>query len=254
MTLWLSGTINESDISIPNNTSNVTVNIYANWNWGTWAADNPDGTITIDGTNYAFKANFNTGESSSGSQLLMTKSKIVTHNSDGSKTVSCACEYDGNGDYTVSWSDSKSLTNIPRASVLGTVSAFNLEDAFSASVTKYSASFTDKLELFLDSSLIATRSAYTNAAAVSLTDDEILTAYRLMGTSETDTFTFKLSTYSGTTLLGTSTKSAAGTSAGTMKIRVNGAWERAVPYVRVSGVWKKALGLSYNSSWKRGKA
>lgn len=186
----------------------------------------------------------------------------VPHNMDGTKQVNLKLEFEpvissgsyiiGGQTYVVDFG-TISFDPIPRASVLGTVSAFDLEDSFSVPVTKYSSSFTDKLDLSYGSSPIAARSSYTSGTAIKLSDDEILKAYRLMGTSETKTFTFKISTYYGSTLIGTSSKSVSGTSAGTMHVRVNGKWERAVPYVRVSGAWKKSLGYVRNSSWKRGK-
>ena len=39
----------------------------------------------------------------------------------------------------------------------------------------------------------------------------------------------------------------------TIRIRVNGTWKRAFPYVRVNGTWKKATAyIRASGSWKRG--
>ena len=39
-----------------------------------------------------------------------------------------------------------------------------------------------------------------------------------------------------------------------IRIKVNGEWKRAFPYVRVNGVWKKATAyIRTNNEWKRGK-
>jgi len=38
-----------------------------------------------------------------------------------------------------------------------------------------------------------------------------------------------------------------------MKIRVNGAWKEAYPYVRVNGAWKEAkANIRVNGQWKEG--
>jgi hypothetical protein len=43
------------------------------------------------------------------------------------------------------------------------------------------------------------------------------------------------------------------TKARPIKIRVNGAWKDAIPYVRVNGTWKKAQAyVRANNSWKEG--
>ncbi len=252
MTVWLSGSISESNTNIPNNTSDVTVDLYANWNSGSYAHDNPAGQITIDGTSYPFNANFNPSNTTTGSQLIRTQSKTVSHNSDGSKTVACSASYDGIGSYTVYWSDSKVLATIPRGSVIGTISAFNVEDSFSVPVTKYSESFTDTLEIKLGETVIKTITPYTNNAAITLTDAEILAAYNAQGANVTSAFTFNTSTYSGATLIGTDEKTANGTDAGTGYIKISGTWKRALPYIKVSGAWKKAVMLIKNTTWKRG--
>lgn len=257
MTVWLSGSISESNTNIPNNTSDVTVNLYANWNSGSYANDNPAGYIIIDGTQYNFNSNFNVGQTSTGSQLIKTQSKTVTHNSDGSKTVACSASYNGTGYWdgqwhTVTWSDSKVLATIPRGSVIGTISAFNVEDSFSVPVTKYSESFTDTLEIKLGETVIKTITPYTNNAAITLTDAEILAAYNAQGADLTSAFIFKTSTYSGATLIGTDEKTANGTDAGTGYIKISGTWKRALPYIKVSGAWKKAIILFKNTTWKRG--
>ncbi len=40
----------------------------------------------------------------------------------------------------------------------------------------------------------------------------------------------------------------------TLRIRVNGEWKKAIPYVRVNGEWKKAKAyIRVNNEWKKGK-
>ncbi len=127
MAVWLTGSITESNINTPNNTSDVAVNLYVNWDGGSWAHDGPYGTVTIDGTGYGFVCNFNLSKTTTGSQLLTTKSKTVAHNADGSKTALCSASFvSKTGSGTVTWSDSKVLTTIARAATINTFANFNI--------------------------------------------------------------------------------------------------------------------------------
>ena len=252
MTVWLSGNISESNVSIPNNSSDVTVNLYANWNAGSWAHDNPSGQITIDGTSYGFTSNFNPGNTTTGSQLISTQSKNVTHNADGSKTVSCSASYAGTGSYTVYWSDASALSAIPRGSVLGAVSAFNWEDAFSVPVSKYSASFTDNLTIKIGDATIKTLSNYTSGAGITLTDTELFAAYNALGTAMSAAASFLLQTYSGGSLIGSASAGATGSAVGTAYLNVGGSWKRTVPHLNAGGTWKKSIAYTNSGGvWKR---
>ena len=82
MSVWLTGTITQSNKNAVNNTSLATVTLVANWNGGSWAADNPAGYIIIDSTRYDFTSNFNTNNTTTGSQTIAVKSKTVNHNAD----------------------------------------------------------------------------------------------------------------------------------------------------------------------------
>lgn len=258
MSVYLSGIISESNVNIPNNTSDVTVNLYANWNSGSWANDNPAGYIIIDGTQYNFTANFNVGQSPSGLQLIRTQSKTVSHNTAESKTAVCSASYEGTGYWdgtyhTVYWNDSLVLTNIPRGSVIGSLTAFNLEDTFSVPITKYSTSFVDNLTIKIGSTTIHTEPNYTSGAAINLSDTEILSAYNALGSNMSGSVIFELVTTSGGTQIGTSSGAATGIAAGTAYIKVGGHWTRAVPHIKAGGVWKKAVMLMKDTTWKRGK-
>lgn len=113
----------ESNVSSSNNDSLVSVSIYlrrtdssssgAYNNYGTgW-------TITIDGTTYSGTSTWDTRNTTAW-QYLGSASKTVTHNSDGSKTVSISATHTGNSSSSssrmgnASGSGSFTLTNIPR--------------------------------------------------------------------------------------------------------------------------------------------
>lgn len=112
-------TIAQNSQSIANNTSNVTVAVTARWTYGSWNATGQcTGTMTIDGKVYTFTGlTFNEGATTSGSEVIMTKTVTVGHNADGTKTLSCSATFvTGLSNVgTVSASASKALTTIPRA-------------------------------------------------------------------------------------------------------------------------------------------
>lgn len=126
MAVSISMNIIQNSQSIENNTSNVTVEVYAHWTRGSYNAQTasdgyPDarGTVSIDGASYAFYSKFNTGRYASGSERIFVKTLDISHNNEGEKVLSCWASYDtGVSSGTVSTSGSLALTTIPRKSVL----------------------------------------------------------------------------------------------------------------------------------------
>lgn len=131
--------IKQNSQSVPNNTSAVTVNVVANWTNGSHNHTGKcTGTLTIDGTSYSFTGlNFNTQETTTGSEVIMTKTVTVGHNDDGTRTLICSASFaTGISSGTVTASASKVLTTIPRASgltagngTLGTEQTLTIEAA-----------------------------------------------------------------------------------------------------------------------------
>lgn len=79
----LSLTITESSVNQAANTSVVKAVLKVKSTSGSWNGNSPYGYITIDGTKYTFNHSF----SANTTTTLATKSKTVTHNVDGSKSV-----------------------------------------------------------------------------------------------------------------------------------------------------------------------
>lgn len=118
MAVSISIEIKQNSQNVTNNTSNVTVAVKAAWTGGSWNATGQcTGTLTIDGVKYSFTGiTFNAGQSTTGSQTIMTKTVNVGHASDGTKTLSCSASFvTGVSSGTVTASGSKTLTTIPRA-------------------------------------------------------------------------------------------------------------------------------------------
>ena len=102
------------------------------------------------------------------------------------------------------------LAVAPAASVLSGIANFTIGNAISIGITKYNAAFTDNLVIKYGSTTIRTISGITNGTSVSFTESELNTIYSLMSTVKSGTFSFTLSTYSGSTLIGSSAVSSTG--------------------------------------------
>ena len=100
------------------------------------------------------------------------------------------------------------------ASVLGGISAFDVNGSISIPITKYDTSFTDTLVITYGSTTIKTISGIANGAKVAFTSAELDTVYKLMQSVKSGTFTFALTTKTGSTTLGTSTQTATGSISG----------------------------------------
>lgn len=113
-----STTVVENSVDSQNLTSTVTITPIVSWNGGSWAGDNPRYYIKVNGSTVKNgTANFNTSESSSGSQALSGAAWTgpVPHNADGTGSMTWEVGYEGiysgEGTYTTA-SGTKTLTTI----------------------------------------------------------------------------------------------------------------------------------------------
>ena len=102
------------------------------------------------------------------------------------------------------------LTVDPAKSVLGSISNFTIGNAISIPITKYSSDFSDTLVISYGGTTIKTVSGITNGASVSFSASELNTIYSLMSTVKSGTFSFGLTTYQGSTTIGSTSQSATG--------------------------------------------
>ena len=214
MSTWVSGsTATEASYSVENNTSTVTVNLYVGWNGGSWAEDNPAYYITINGNTKWGTANFNTGESSSGSQWLASHTVTVPHNSDGTGSCNWSVGYEGiyagEGRYST-YSSTLTLTTIPRASKIVGLSNFSIENSFSFTVDKPLTSGTDNITI-TSGTFTKTISNYTSGSSISFTTAEKNSLYALNTTGTTIPLTITITTYNGSTNIGSNSYSCNGT-------------------------------------------
>lgn len=201
MAVTLSLSIAQNSQSVANNTSNVTVTATAKWTNGSWNATGKcTGSITIDGTKYSFSGiKFNSGQTTSGSQTVMTKTVNVSHSSNGSKTLSCSASFDTRvSSGTITASASKTLTTIPRKSTMSVANG-TLGTAQTLTVTRQSTSFTHTITAKCGSvsTTICTKSASTS---ISFTPPLSWASQNTAGQYVSVTYT--ITTYSGSTSVG----------------------------------------------------
>ena len=208
--------------NIQNNTSNVTVTLQLKSNYAYFQQYACSGSLSLTGASpgsysaqYSFPSLYST-------ITLKTWTGNVTHNADGSYTVTASGTISSDGTYgagtgSVSLSG-VTLPRIPRASVLGTIPAFTYDGnagvgaAFSVPVTRYYSGFYDVLTISVGGTTIHTVNGYTGNT-VTLPSAAVTAAYSKMTTVNSAKFTFLLTTYSSSsksTVIGTSTKTATG--------------------------------------------
>ena len=205
MAVTLSLSIVQNSQSTANNTSNVTVSATAKWTYGSYNATGQcTGTLTIDGTDYDFSGiTFNTGKTTSGSEVVMTKTVNVKHNDDGTKKLSCSAEFvTGVSSGTVTASASKTLTTIARASQ-PTVSSSSVDMGSAVTITtnRASSSFTHDLAYsFAGGSYVTIRTGV--GASYSWTTPDLASK---IPNATSGTVTIRCITKNGSTTVGTKT-------------------------------------------------
>ena len=216
---WTAGTQNVANNYTPVNWKLELISSNSSAKISSTAAK--DYSVTVDGKTWS--GTNTVGLSGGAKKTLASGSKNIYHGSDGTKSFSysfsqeIAITYSGASIGTKTGSGSGTLNTIPRGSVLGSISAFTIGNAITIPITKYSSSFTDTLTISVGGTVVKTVSSITNNASVSFTTAELTTIYSKLPTATSGTFTFKLTTKSGSTTIGTSTKTVKGTIPSTIK-------------------------------------
>ena len=147
----LSLTISESNVDKAANTSKITATLKISSS-SSWNYDSRSGYITIDGTKYTFSHSFSTGTTT-----LATKSKTVTHDSDGGGKITVKGYYStGVSLGNLSTSKTYTLTQIDRTYTI----KFNANTTDSVSNMPSSQTKTYGKTLTL-STKVPTRTGYT---------------------------------------------------------------------------------------------
>ena len=164
-------------------------------------------SVSVNGTNYSGSNSVSIGNNAT--KTLASGTTTITHNSDGTKTFSFSFSQEFAITFSGSWVGTKSgsgsgvLTTIPRKSTL-TVANGTLGTAQTITISRASSSFTHTLTYKCGSAggTIATKST---ATGFTFTPPISLSSQNTAGTSVTIVYT--LTTYSGSTGIGSNTYS-----------------------------------------------
>lgn len=161
--------------------------------------------VVIDGTTV-----YSTAESSRinlyNGTVVASGTYTFTHDSSGNKSFTASAQA-GIYTYAVNCTGSGSFTlpTIARASVINSVSGSNITDNFKVNYTEYASAFTNNLQISLSGgSVLQTITDYQNGATFTLNNAVKNAIYSATASSKSTTVFFKLATYSGSSLIGTS--------------------------------------------------
>ena len=237
----------ENSYSVENNTSNVTVYCVVDWDFGSYARDNPHYYFVINGKEVTGDPrptkNFNVNVRDSGSETVASFTTNVPHNADGTGSMTWACYYQGrngpNGAY-ISASGNLPLTTIPRASEIVSIGSFDIEKAFALEIDKKAQSFTDRLTIKLGDEVIKVVNNYESEANIQFTDEEQLRLYNLIADWDA-TLTFLLETYNGSTLVGSDTATETVHIGGDVTYHTGGTDRKATFYIGTANGIKRCI-------------
>lgn len=196
--------VTESDVNINNNTSKVNVTAYIDKLKGTgyFSNDGKPWNIKIDGTTVA-SGNKTYNFTNYTTLTLGSGSKTITHNSDGSKSVAVSAYFSSSpylGSATVS--ATFNLTTIARASSISSITGSSeLNQSVTVNISRKSNSFTHKVEYSYAGSSYITASTSAGDTC-SFTPSISLASY--VPNSTSGTLTVRVTTYNGSTQIGSS--------------------------------------------------
>ena len=118
--------------------------------------------------------------------------------------------YDTSRNKVMNTSSTFNLAVSGAASALGTIANFNIGDGIPIPFTNYDTSFVDTLVVSYGNTTVYTLSNVKQGTVVWFSSEQLATIYGLMSKVKSGTFTFTLTTKSGSTTLGSSVKTATG--------------------------------------------
>lgn len=189
----------ESDINQANNTSKVTVKLYVRrTNSGYTTYGNGTAYIWINGTKYSGSITTSTKITST-EKCILTKSKTITHNNDGSKSISIAGDISHSKFNATYKSWSITLKTIPRASSISSISGSTIGSPISVNISRKSSSFTHTVEFYIGSTKIST---WTKVATKQTFTPDMSTCCSKITNATSATAKINVTTYNGSTKIG----------------------------------------------------
>lgn len=205
--------------NIANNTTNVSFQARLQNGSTWWASSGTYYNITVNGSSTG-NVSCNTSSSSmwaSGEVTLNTKTVTVTHNNDGTKSISGSARF-----WSEPWgwdntaSKSVDLPTIPRTSKLNSASISISSNGgtvtITPNITKYASSFYDCLYIYNGNTQIAYWNGVSSGSACTFSSGERTNLWNALGTSTSISLSVYVYTYtssSKTTLIGESNKVSA---------------------------------------------
>lgn len=202
-TLYLD--VSESNVNVSNNTSLVswTLRIVSTKAlvYGSWDLDGTPYSVSIDGSVVA--SGYKTYDFRNYQNLTISSgSKTITHNADGSRSVSCSATF-GNSNTPIGdakASGNLTLTTIPRASKVNEFSG-NIGERVTININRASSSFTHSLTYKFDTIM----GSISSNVGTSCTWEIPTGFYSKIPNANSGTGTITCKTYNGDVLVGTTT-------------------------------------------------
>ena len=189
----------ESDINQANNTSKVTVKLYVRrTNSGYTTYGNGTAYIWINGTKYSGSITTSTKITST-EKCILTKSKTITHNNDGSKSINIAGDISHSQFNATYKSWSITLKTIPRASSISSISGSTIGSPISVNISRKSSSFTHTVEFYIGNTKIST---WTKVATKQTFTPDMNTCCSKITNATSATAKINVTTYNGSTKIG----------------------------------------------------
>ena len=252
--------VEETSYSTANNTSNVSWKLYIVNGDAMFSSAWFGYLVTINGSKRADYSGYDVNTTDVGyhaKHLLDEGTLTVTHNNDGTKSISCSASCGGGGGYGPgegSVSGTLTLTTINRKAKIDSFSGNDIDQDFSVGYTKYVNSWTYYLRMSLSDDTQLDRVVYNTSGAVYRLPEEAKDIiYNVVGNDDTVNIKAVIETWNGNTKIG---ESSAKTNLCNINrnvwLNVNGTWKRGIPHVNVNGVWKKGIPyININGVWKK---
>lgn len=255
MAMSVSITLTENSVSVANNTSSVNCKVTLSWTNGSYNHTGTTQTLVFDGVRYTTTAKLNPNKTTSGSQTLFNVTRTVTHDSDGSKTVSAnVTVVTGGNSGTLTKSASKTLTKIARNPTAPT--SFSITAGYgnyvglgdtitctwsgaTGNITGYELQYS-----YGNSGWLAWKTQTGTNTTVSFTRTDIAQTgagkeikYRVRALNGSLTSAWK--------------ESNALTMLGGMRLKASNAWKTGSVWIKVNGSWKRAkrVWIKVNGKW-----
>lgn len=201
--------------NIANNTTNVTVKMYAKSDSSSYGAYNLSNSspvnLTVNGTTVVSKK-ISMDFRNKATVNLASWTGNITHNSDGTKTLACSGSFYVSGsdymgsNYKETLSTSTTLAAIPRQSAIASIgSASNtIGETFTLKLTVRNAAFSHKAWIKIGStSIVGTTSIAAGSSSLNFaTSSHVATWAKAIPNATSATATVYMDTYSGSTKIG----------------------------------------------------